>query len=151
MRKLEVTDRCTLAQEFRIGGHHHVGRRIGFMDQPLDFVPGADRHRRFGDHNGEALERRCDFARRGMNVAQIGMAVAASRRRADGNEHRVGRRDRCSQIGGKIQPPGLHIGSHQRIEAGLENRDFAPAQAGDLVAVLVHTGDLVTEIRETGA
>ena len=151
IRKLEVADRGTLAQEFGIGGHHHVGRRIGFMNQSLDFVAGADRHRRFGDYNGEALKRRCDLARRGMNVAQIGVAVAASRRRADGNEHRIGRRDRCGKIGGKIQPPGLHIGSHQRIEAGLKNRDFAPAQACDLVAILVHAGDLVTEIRETGA
>ena len=50
IRKLEVADRRTLAQEFRIGGHRHVGRRIGFVNQPLDFVAGTDRHGRFGDH-----------------------------------------------------------------------------------------------------
>ena len=151
VRELEVADRGTLAQEFRIGGHHHIGRRIGLANQPLDFVAGADRHGRFGDDDGEALQRRGNLARRGMNVAQIGVAVAAPRRRADRDEHRIGLGDRRGQIGGEIQPPGLHIGGHQRIEARLENRDFAPAQGCDLVAVLVHAGDLVAEIREAGA
>ena len=53
VREFEVADRRTLAQEFRIGGHHDVGRRIGFADQPFDFVAGADRHGRFGDDHGE--------------------------------------------------------------------------------------------------
>ena len=86
-----------------------------------------------------------------MDIAQIGMAVAAPRRRADRDENRVGFRDRRGQIGGKIQPAGLHIGRHQRIEAGLENRDFAPAQGCDLAGVLVDAGDLVAEIRKAGA
>ena len=121
------------------------------MDQALDFVAGADRHGRFGDDHGEARQRRGDLARGGVDVAQIGVAIAAPRRRADRDEHRIGLGDRRGKIGGKIQPPGLDVGGDQRIEAGLENRDFAAAQAGDLVAVLVHAGDLVAEIRKAGA
>ena len=149
--KLEVADRRTLAQEFRIGGDRDVGGRIGFVNQALDFVAGADRHGRFGDDHGKTGQRGGDLARRGVDVGQIGMTVAAPRRRADRDEHRIGLGDRGGKIGGEIQPAGLHIGRHQRIEAGLENRDLAAAQAGDLVAVLVHAGDLVAEIREAGA
>ena len=79
------------------------------------------------------------------------MAIAAPRRRADRDEYRVRLGDRTFEIGGKIEPAGLHIGSDQRIEAGLENRDLAAAQAGDLGAVLVHAGDLVAKIRKAGA
>jgi hypothetical protein len=54
VRKFEIADRGTFPQEFRIGRDHHVGGRVGFKDQPLDFVAGADRHGRFGDDDGEA-------------------------------------------------------------------------------------------------
>ena len=55
------------------------------------------------------------------------------------------------EIGGKIEPPGLDVGSDQRIEPGLENRDFAAAQGFDLSGILVHAGDLVAEIGKAGA
>ncbi len=149
--EFEIADRRALAQKFRIGGDHHIGRRIDLADQPLDLVAGADRHGRFGDHHRKALERRGDLARGGVHVAQIRVTIAAPRRRADRDEHRVGFRDRRGQVGGEIQPFGLHIGSHQRVEPGLENRDLAAQKRGDLVAVLVHAGDLVTEIGKAGA
>jgi hypothetical protein len=151
IRKLEVADRSTLAQKFRIGGHRHVGRRIGFMNQPLDLVAGADRHGRFGDDNGELHQRRGDFARSDVDIAQIGVAIAAPRRRSNRDEYRVGACDRRGKVGGKIQTPRLDVGGYQRIEAGFENRDFAPAQACDLAGVLVDAGDLMAKIRETGA
>ena len=67
-----------------------------------------------------------------MNVGEIGMAVAAPGRRADRNEHRIRLGHRRGQIGGEIEPPRLHIGRDHRIEARLENRDLAPAQAAIL-------------------
>jgi hypothetical protein len=79
------------------------------------------------------------------------MAIAAPRRRADRDEHRIGLGDRRGEVGGKIQAPGLCVGRDQRVEARLENRDFAPAQAFDLVAVLVDAGDVVAVVRKTGA
>jgi hypothetical protein len=48
---------AALAQEFRIGRDHHIARRIGFADQPLDLVAGTDRHGRFGDHHREPGKR----------------------------------------------------------------------------------------------
>ena len=55
------------------------------------------------------------------------------------------------EIGGESQPPGLHIGGHQRIQPGLEDRDFAAPQGCDLAGVLVDAGDLVAEIGKAGA
>ena len=55
------------------------------------------------------------------------MAIAASRRRADRNEHRIRLGDRRRKLGGEIEPPGLDVGGDQRIEPGLEDRDFAAA------------------------
>ena len=75
----------------------------------------------------------------------------ARRRRADGDEDRIGAGDRRGEVGGEIEPPCLDVGRHQIVEAGLEDRDFATAQGRDLVAVLVHASDLVTEIGEAGA
>jgi hypothetical protein len=79
------------------------------------------------------------------------VTVAAPRRRSDRDEHRIRLGDRTLEIGGEIEPAGLHIGSDQRIETGLEDRDLAAVEARDLVAVLVHAGDPVAEIRKTGA
>ena len=149
--EFEVADRGALAQEFRIGGDHHVGRRIGLADQPLDLVAGADRHGRFGDDDGEAGQRSRDLARGGVDVGQVGMAIAAPRRRADRDEHGIGFGDRRGQVGGEIQPLGLDVGRHQRVEPGFEDRDFASPQRCDLAGILVDAGDLVTEIRKAGA
>ena len=97
------------------------------------------------------LQRRGDLACRGMNIAEIGVTIAAPRRRADRDEHGIGLGDGRGQIGGELQTAGLHIGGDERIEARLENGNFAAAQAGDLALVLVHAGDVVAEIREAGA
>ena len=71
----------------------------------LDLVAGADRNRRFGDDDGEAVHRRGDLARRCMDIGQIGMAIAAPRRRSDGDEHRVCLVHRGGQIGRETRRP----------------------------------------------
>ncbi len=149
--EFEIADRRALAQEFRIGGDHDVGGRIGLADDALDLVAGADRHGRFGDDHGEAVQRRGDLARGGVDIGEIGMAVAAPRRRADRDEHRIGLRDRRLQVGGEAEPPGLDVAGDQRIEARLEDRNLAPLQRVDLAGVLVDAGDVVAEIRKAGA
>src|SRR6056297_451326 len=77
------------------------------------------------------------------------MPVAAPRRRAHGDEHRLGPIDGRLQIRGEPQPPGLDILDHERIEPRLENRHFAALQNGDLVGVLVETDHVMPEIRKT--
>ena len=150
--ELEVADRRALAQEFRIGDDRDVGRRLGLADDPLDLVAGADRHGRFGDDHGEAVERGGDLARGGVDIGEVGMAVAAPRRRADRDEHRVGFAPPApARSVVKISRPGLHVGGHQLVEARLEDRDLAALQRCDLAGVLVDAGDLVAEIGKAGA
>ncbi len=129
---LEVLDRRALAQELGIGddGEFRIGPRVA--DDALDLVAGADRHGRLGDDHGEAVEGCRDLAGRGMDVREVGMAVAAARRRADRDEHRVGLGDRALETGGEAQAPGADIGGDQIVEARLVDRHLAALERRDL-------------------
>ncbi|MHC2678846.1 hypothetical protein ACVJDU_000410 [Bradyrhizobium diazoefficiens] len=150
VRELEVADRRALAQEFGVGGDDDVGVGIGFADDALDLVAGADRHGRLGHHDGEARQRLRDLFRGGVDVGQIGVAVTAARRRADRDEDGIGVRDRLRQVGGEVEPLGLDVGRDQLVEPGLVDRDLAAMERRDLLLVLVDAGDVVTEIRKAG-
>ncbi|MGX1006448.1 hypothetical protein AB7M69_000805 [Bradyrhizobium japonicum] len=63
----------------------------------------------------------------------------------------IGVRDRLRQIGGEVEPLGLHIGRDQLVEAGLVDRNLAAMKRRDLLLVLVDAGDVVTEIRKAGS
>ena len=78
------------------------------------------------------------------------MAVAAPRRRADGNEHRIGGFHRGSDLLGEFQASGFRVGGNQIVEAGLVDQHLAAAERGDFGRVLVDAGHLVAEIGETG-
>ena len=78
------------------------------------------------------------------------MAVAAPRRRADRDEDRVGLGHRRLQVGGEAQPPGLHVGGDQIVEARLVDRHLAALERRDLAGVLVDAGDVMAEIGKAG-
>jgi hypothetical protein len=78
------------------------------------------------------------------------MAVAAPRRRADGDEYGLCLAHRTGKIGCEVEPFLAHIDGHQPLEIGLEDRDLAVAQAADLGGVLVDASDLVPEICKAG-
>jgi hypothetical protein len=82
-------------------------------DRLGDLAVGADGHRRFHHDHGMAGQRRGDFGRRAHHIGQVGMAVAAPGRRADGDEDRLGARHRGRQIAAEAQPPGLDVAAHQ--------------------------------------
>ncbi len=71
-----------------------------------------------------------------IDVGQVGMAVAAPRGRADGDEHRVGLAHRRSRIGGEGQPACAHVARHQLLQARLVDRHHAGLQPRDLPASL---------------
>jgi len=147
----EVTDRRTLAQKFRIGRDRDIRLRIGFADDALDLVAGADRNGGLGDDHREALQSFRNVARRRMHIGQVGVAVAAARRRSDRDEHRVGLADGTGEIGGEIQPPGFHRSCDQPVQIGLENRYLAAVKRVDLAGVGIDASHAMAEIRETGA
>ena len=149
--ELEIADRRALAQELGVGGNDDVGLWIGLANDALDLIAGADRNGRLGHHDGEAGQRLRDLFRGGIDIGEIGMTVAAARRRADRDEDSIGIRDRLGQIGGELQPLGLHVGRDQLVEPGLVDRDLAAMKSRDLLLVLVDADDVVTEIRKAGS
>ena len=146
---LEVLDRRAFAQEFRIGDDRHRDVRPQLAQNPFDLVAGPDRHRRFGDDDRRVGQERRKLTGRGVDKRQVGMAVAAPRRRADRDEHRIGLAD-GSKVGREGKPPLLPVGGDELGKPGLVDRDFALIEGRDLVGVAVDAGDVVTEIRKAG-
>jgi hypothetical protein len=79
------------------------------------------------------------------------MPVAAPRRRADRDEHRLGACDGRGKIGGEGQTPAARVALDQPVEPGLEDRHLAALQRLDLAGVLVDAGHVVAEVGEAGA
>ncbi len=151
VRMLEILDRGALAQEFGIGDDPAAHRRRGLADDPLDLVAGADRHRRLGDDHRRTGQRLGDLARGAVDIGKVGMAVAAARRRADGDEDRFGAADAGDEIGGEAQPAAFDVAGDEPVEAGLEDRHDALLERLDLARVLVDADDVVAEIGKAGA
>ena len=82
---------------------------------------------------------RRDLAHRLVDEAQIGVAVAAARRRADRDEHRLGLAD-ARAFAGEFEPALPHIGFDQIGKPRLEDRDFAAVERGHLGGILVDAG-----------
>ena len=144
----EIVDRRAFAQEFGVGGHVEVRVRIGGQHRLGHLAVGADGDGGFGDDHGIAGERAADFGGGGHDIGEVGMAIAATGRRADGDKDRVGPRHRLGQIKGKGQPPGGDILGHEVFQTWLEDRHFARPQPVDLGGVLVNADDLMAEIRK---
>jgi len=124
--------------------------RARFTDNALDFVAGADRHGGLGDDHGRAVEGGGDLAGGVEHVREIGMAVAAARRRAHSDENRVGGRDRAGQIGAEFETASARVGGDQVVQPGLVDRHLAALERGDLGLILVDTGHFVAEVGEAG-
>ena len=148
---LEVADRSALAQEFGIGNDGEIGHRVGFADDPLDLVAGADRHRRFGYDHCEAAHGLGDLPGGGIDVAEVGKAVAAARRRADREEDHLGVLHRRLKVGFEAEPAPPEVGRYEFTEPRLENGNTtASRKRSDLLLVIVDADDLMAEIGETG-
>ena len=79
------------------------------------------------------------------------MAIAAARRRAHGDEDRVGILHGFGGIGGEEEALFTDVLGDERVEARLINRHDTGVQLVDLGLVLVDAGHDVAEIRKTGA
>ena len=142
---LEVLNGRTLAQKFRIGDDLNLGVLAQLAQNTLDLVAGADRNGRFGDDDRLRGQERRKLAHCFVHVAQIGMAVATARRRADRDEDRLGILH-PRHVGRELKPSLLHVGLDQRIKTGLEDRDLATVERLDLLGILVDADHLVTEV-----
>ena len=149
VRPLEIVDRRAFAQELGVGDHRDIRLGAGAADDLIDLVAGAHGDRGLGHHHREAAHERGDLFRHRIDVGQVGMAVAAPRGRADGDEDRVGVSDSLRAFGGEAQPAFADIAGHQILEPGLVDRHLATLKLGDLRAVLVDASDRVSEIGKT--
>ena len=101
---LEVADRRAFAQEFGIGRHAGPLGRALFRQDPRDFVAGPHRDGRFGDDHRRSGQRPRKLAHRFIDERQIGMPVAAPRRRSDRDEHGLCSSNAAGEIDGKAEP-----------------------------------------------
>ena len=84
------------------------------------------------------------------HIAEIGVAVAATDRRADGEEDDIGALHAFAQRAREMHAAGCDIARHQIVEPRLVDGYLALFQPGDTVLVLVDAGDVPTEVGKTG-
>src|SRR6202008_4906730 len=78
VRALEVADGGALAQEFRVGDDGEFRLRIGLADDLLNFIARANGNGRLGHNDGEAIHIRGDLFGGGVDIGEVGMAIAAA-------------------------------------------------------------------------
>ena len=78
------------------------------------------------------------------------MTIAAARRSADGDEHRLGAFYRRGKVGGEGEPAALHVAFHDRFEARLPDRHVPGVEPLDLRRILVGAADPMAEVGEAG-
>ena len=152
VRMHAVGHRRTLLQELRVGDHieRHFDAPGSQLRGNCRTHPGrsAHRHRGLVHDDRRLLQVLADGARHLQHMAEIRAAVLVGRR-ADGDEddfligHPFGR------IGSETQAPAGKVGAHQRLQAGLVDRDLALFQTLDLVRVHIDAGDLVADLGQT--
>ena len=126
----EVLDGGAFAQELRVRADGEVEIGAERLEARLDLAAGADGNRRLGGDDGEVFEMRRDFLDGGVDVGEIGIAVAAAHRRADGEKDDGGALGRVLEIGGEGEAAGRHIALHEVVEAGLVDGRAAGIQIG---------------------
>ena len=94
----------TAAPSFRNSGLLHMwnGSFAFLRDRARDLRRRADGHRRLGDDDHLARHVLADRLGDGEHVPQVGRAVFV-RRRADGDEHDLGARDRGADVGRELE------------------------------------------------
>ena len=101
------------------------------------------------DDDTRAIDVFADGARDGEHILQVCAAVLVGWR-ADGDEDDAAVSDAGDGVGGETQATARTIGLNQLGQTGLENRNFATFEIGDLGGVDVHTHDIVADFGQTG-
>ena len=86
-----------------------------------------------------------------MHEGKVGKAVAAPRRRADGDEHRVGFAHRVPEVAREGETAGANVLGDEIRKPRLEDRHLALPKRRDLARVLVDAGHDVAEIGKARA
>ena len=151
IRMLEIVDGGAFAEEFGVGYNSHIGIRMNFLNNSLDFVASSNRHRGFRDNDREAIERRCDLTRRVVDVGEIRVSVASPRWCANGNKDHVGGADWFGKLGCERQSTRANIGAQEFRQSGLIDRAFATSKRFNLRSIFVDANNLMAKIGKTGS
>ena len=151
VRALEVADGGALAQEFGVRDDGEFCVRVGLADDVLDLIARANRNCRLGDDDGEAVHVLCDLLGRGVDIRQVGMAIAAARGGPHRDEDGVRVADRVRRVQREGQPAFLDVGTDKLSQSRLEDRHHATLQPVDLARILVHADDCMAEIGKAGS
>src|SRR5262249_56844001 len=82
------------------------------------------------------------------HVRQIGVAIAATRGRANRDEYHAGLADRVSDAGRELESPVADVRGQERLEPRFIDWHFATPQRSDFFIVLVDAGDLMSEVSQ---
>src|SRR6516225_7430844 len=133
------------AEKFRIGDDLKLGIGTLCAQDILNLVAGADRYCRFRNDHCRWRQMRRELAHCVIDESEIGVAVTATRRRPDGDEHRLSVSD-ARRVSGKNKPALPHIGFDQIREPWFEDRNFAAIKRRHPVLVLIDASHLVAEV-----
>ncbi len=150
IRPHEIANCGPFAQEFGVGNHREFRIRSPFTNNAFDFAPRADRYGRFGHDDGKAFHCVCNFFGCGINVAEIGVTITTTGRRANGNKDRLGTFHAFLKVGRECQTPRLDVIFNKNIKARLVDRHDAVFKTGNLCFVLINTDNVSAKFRETG-
>src|SRR5262245_18764267 len=91
-----------------------------------------------------------NFANCIVNVAEIGVPIAAPHRCSDCEKNDTGTRYIFREKAGKAKTPGTHVTLENRIEARFVNRNPAALKRCNTLQILIHTGYGPSEFRKAG-
>ena len=128
-----------------------VGVRPGFADDALDLIAGTDRNRRLCYDDGKSVESARDLARGIIDETQIREAVAATRRRTDRNEYRIGFGHRSAEFRRELQTAGTRVDRNHIVETRLIDRHLTARKRSDFLFILIDANDFVPEVGKTCA
>jgi hypothetical protein len=86
-----------------------------------------------------------------LDIGQIGVAVASTRRSSHSNKNGIGVSHSLAKLGSEGQTTSLHVGSNQILEAWLKDWHNALMESLNFAYVFIDADDLMAEIREAGA
>jgi hypothetical protein len=89
IRPLEIADRRAFPQKFGIRNDREIGIRPRLANDPFDFIARANGDRGFRHDHGKSGKVRGNLAGSLIDIREIGMAIAAPRRSANGYKDRL--------------------------------------------------------------
>lgn len=150
----EILDGATFLEEFRIGadivGNLHTASGEFRSYRSVDAFARTDRYGRFVDHDLIVVDVGADRSRDGQNMRQVGRAVLF-RGRSHRDDHQRGRLECRGPVGGELKTALACVALDHLLETRLVDRHHVAAQQVDLLFVDIDAGDLMADIRQTGA